>query len=253
VVLTTGGAYVWGMSTVSVPDWLELPAVPESRLDPGTRERLVAGEGGPPVPPPWATAVSAVLWWHRAAPGAADHLPEQIRRLPHLPITVGALVRYRESPVGSYSEVFASPVLIRQPAGRRFGLPAVSVPFIAVDSLTSVAGGRAGWMLPKVLARALWPADAAARIETDDWSVAVSIVPSDRAVPIRSRLPLLQPQPDGTRRLSTVRMRGRMRVGRAEVATTGPSLPQWLLPGRHPAVAISDGRMQISAPGPAVR
>lgn len=240
------------MSTVSTPDWLDLPAVPESRLDPGTHDRLVAGEGGPPVPPPWTTSVSSVLWWHRAAPGAAEHLSAAVRGLPHLPITVGALVRYRHSPVGSYSEVFASPVLIRRPAGG-FGLPAVSVPFIAVDSLSSVVGGRAGWMLPKVPARALWPPDAAARVETDDWSVAVSIVPSERAVPLRGRLPLLQPQPDGSRRLSTVRMRGRMRVGRADVMTSGPSLPSWLLPGRHPAVAISDGTMSISAPGPSLR
>ena len=178
--------------TVRAPDWLDLPSVPESRLDAGTRARLAAGEGGPPAPPPWTTTVSAVLWWHRAAPGAVEHLPEAVRGLPHLPITVGALVRYRDSPVGSYSEVFASPVLLR----RGFGLPAVTVPFIAVDSLASVVGGRAGWMLPKTLARALWPSDGPARVETDDWSVAVSVAPDGPRLPIRGRLPLLQAQPD---------------------------------------------------------
>jgi hypothetical protein len=237
--MTTGGAYVSGVN------WLNLPAVPESRLDDALRARLAAGEGGPPAPPPWTTSVSAVLWWHRAAPDAAQRLPDAVRDLPHLPITVGALVRYRNSPVGSYSEVFASPVLLRR--GR--GLPAVSVPFIAVDSLASVVGGRAGWMLPKTLARALWPPDDAARIETDDWSVAVSIAPRGPRVPIRGRLPLLQSQPEGGRRLSLVQMRGRMQVGWARVDTSGPSLPSWLRSGRHPAVAISSGTMRISAPG----
>lgn len=225
--------------------WLDLPAVPESRLDDVLRDRLAAGEGGPPVPPPWTTSVSAVLWWHRAAPDAAQHLPEAVRHLPRLPITVGALVRYRNSPVGSYSEVFASPVLLR----RGYRLPAISVPFIAVDSLSSVVGGRAGWMLPKTLARALWPPDGAARVETDEWSVAVSVAPRGRRLPVRGRLPVLQPQPDGSRRLSIVRLRGRFQVARAEVDTKGPSLPSWLRPGRHPCIAISDGTMQISAPG----
>jgi hypothetical protein len=174
-------------------------------------------------------------------------VPTTLRDFKTLPITVGALVRYQESPVGSYSEVFASPVLLR-----RRGLPAVTVPFIAVDSLASVVGGRAGWALPKTLARALWPPDAAARIETDDWSVALTVTPRGPQIPFAGTLPLLQPQPDRSRRLSSVKTRGQLRAGRAEVATTGPTLPRWLVPGVHPCVTIGGGRMEISAPGPSM-
>jgi hypothetical protein len=227
-------------------DWVDLPAVPESRLDADLRARLLGGEGSPPPAPPWRTQVSAVLWWHRATPSARAQLPDAVRDLPSLPLTVGALVRYRDSPVGSYSEVFASPVLLR----RGLRLPAVTVPFIAVDSIASVVGGRAGWALPKTLARALWPPDAPARIETDDWSVALSVHPRGPIVPFAATLPLLQAQPDRSRRLSSVRTRGRFRAGLAEITTSGATLPRWLVPGTHPCVTIAGGRMQISAPGP---
>ncbi len=230
------------------PAWPDLAAVPESALDDALRARLDAGEAGPPPPPPWDTVVSAVLWWHRATPDALAQVPEALRGIPTLPITVGAIVRYQESPVGSYSEVFASPVLLR-----RRGLPAATVPFIAVDSLASVGGGRAGWHLPKTLARALWPADGPARIETDDWSVSVGVSPRTRGgqaipFPMRGSLPVVQADPEGGRQRSTVRLRGRARLGRADVATRGPSLPAWLVAGRHPCLAISSARMQITAP-----
>jgi hypothetical protein len=228
--------------------WPDLPSVLESTLHDPLRARLEAGEGGPPPAPPWDTRVSAVLWWHRASPAALAHVPSALKDLKTLPITVGALVRYQESPVGSYSEVFASPVLLR-----RRGLPAATVPFIAVDSLASVVGGRAGWDLPKTLARALWPADAPARLETDEWSVSVGVSPATRTgagplLPLRGALPVIQASPDGGRRRSTVRLRGRARLSRADVSTTGPSLPQWLLSGRHPCLTISGARMQITAP-----
>jgi hypothetical protein len=230
----------------SVPDWLDLPAVPESRLGEALRQRLTIGEGGPAAPPPWSTEVSAVLWWHRATHEAAAHLPPTMRTSPSWPITVGALVRYRNSPVGSYSEVFASPVLLR-----RRGIPAVTVPFIAVDSVASVVGGRAGWMLPKTLAHALWPPDGPAVLSGGSWSVSVGVTPRGSRLPLGGVLPMVQPQPDGSRRRRTIRLRGRVQIGRAEVATTGPTLPSWLLSGRHPCLAISSGRMQISASVPA--
>jgi hypothetical protein len=207
--------------------------------------------------------VSAVIWWHRAAPDAAEHLPEAVRDLPTLPITVGALVRYKTTPVGPYSEVFASPVLLRpryglpglggSTSGRSRGpglLPAVSVPFIAVDSIASVVGGRAGWMLPKTLATAVWPPDGPAVLRGNDWSVSVGVRQLAPRIPLRGRLPLIQAQPDGSKARSIVRMRGRAQVGRAEVTTVGASLPSWLKAGRHLCLGISGGRMDISAPTP---
>jgi hypothetical protein len=135
--------------TLQLDQWLHLPGVPESTLSDEVRGRLAAGEGGPPEPPPWSTRVEAVLWWHRARAVAPEVLSPALRGLPTLPLTVAALVRYLDSPVGSYVEVFASPVLVR-----RGPVPAISVPFIAVDSIASVAGGRAGWALPKSLVEA---------------------------------------------------------------------------------------------------
>jgi hypothetical protein len=226
-----------------IADWLDLPSVPESQLDDGLRERLARPDAPAAAPPPWATTVSAVLWWHRAAPGAAAQLPASMRGLRQLPITVGALVRYLDSPVGPYSEVFAAPVLVRP------GLvPAVTVPFIAVDSIPSLVGGRAGWMLPKSLVSATWPPSGPARLDGGSWSVEVGVERRGPGFPLIGVLPLVQPQPDGSRRRSSVRLRSWAQVSRVDVATSGPSLPSWLLAGRHPGLAISSGRMRISAP-----
>ncbi|MHB8242684.1 MAG: acetoacetate decarboxylase family protein [Solirubrobacteraceae bacterium] len=60
---------------------------------------------------------------------------------------MGAFLRYKEGPVGAYDELLAMPnVLLRD---RRLSL---HVPFIAVDSEASIAGGRGNWALPKTLA-----------------------------------------------------------------------------------------------------
>jgi len=63
------------------------------------------------------------------------------------PLGVGGMLRYRASPVGPYAEVWATP-------GIRVGRhgPELTIPFMAVDSLASLRGGRANWGLPKTLA-----------------------------------------------------------------------------------------------------
>ncbi len=73
------------------------------------------------------------MWWHRAALGSGALLPTGLR--PGPPVAVGAFVRYLDSPVGAYDEVLACPHLLT--GGR------LHIPFIAVDSLPSVVGGRA--------------------------------------------------------------------------------------------------------------
>ena len=62
-------------------------------------------------------------------------------------LTIGAMLRYEDTPVGRHAEVMAV-TLIR---GRRG--PITHCPFIAVDSPASVVGGRANWALAKTLAR----------------------------------------------------------------------------------------------------
>ena len=98
-----------------------------------------------PVSPaaPWPANVRATIWWHRAR--SSDFAPVGAKTLP---ITMCMVVDYTTSPVGPYREILASPAL-RRDVGR---VPRMAVPFIAVDSATSVHGGRTNWHLPKVLA-----------------------------------------------------------------------------------------------------
>ena len=99
---------------------------------------------------PWSVRADGVIWFHKAAEGARAALPPAVRDLPALPVTLGALISYRETPVGAYHEVLGAPLMLRNP------LPHLTVPFIAVDSVLSVHGGRAHWGLPKVLAAFDW-------------------------------------------------------------------------------------------------
>ena len=178
-----------------------------------------------PPAPPWDCSVSAVVWWHRPGPGAHDDLPPGSR--PLLPVTVGALLRYERSPVGPYSEVLGCPVLLR--GG---GLVHTTVPFIAVDSIASVAGGRAHWALPKVLA-AFGPLPGGTRVDGDGWQVHVRPTPVGPSLPVAARFSTTQ---DG--RLSArSRVRGRARLARVRV--DGSGLPPWLRPGRHPGLVLS--------------
>lgn len=194
-------------------------------------------------PPPWPAAVRATLWWHRAAPGAADYGPGGRT----LPMTLAMMVDYLESPVGPYREILASPVL-RMPSRRVGALPAMAVPFIAVDSEASVHGGRAHWSLPKVLAR--FEGDVAGTFAAvgDGWRVETTAHPVGPRLPIVGALGFAQPLPDGGIGTATAWLRGRFRGARVSVGATGPTLGDWLRPGMHPGIVIDSGRMRT---GPA--
>lgn len=223
------------MVLVAVP--AEVAGVPESALPADVAGRLPATTAAPP----WRCVVDAVLWWHRAAPGAADVIPGGVPAGARaLPVTVAALVRYRSSPVGAYSEVFASPVLLAAPA------PSVMIPFIAVDSLASVAGGRAHWALPKALASFAWEGYGAA-VTGNGWTVDVTTTTRGPRLPLAGVLPTAQPWPDGVLRCGLVRTHGWSRVAAVDVASTGASLPSWLLAGRHRALVLTGARMTVGA------
>jgi hypothetical protein len=118
---------------------LDLPGVVESTLPEAVLAQLPAST----PPPPWDCRVRAVVWVQRGQVPLPAGSPWQGRTLP---LVLGAFVEYLDSPVGPYREVFAGPLL------RGRGRPAVHIPFIAVDSVPSVHGGRAHWGLPKALA-----------------------------------------------------------------------------------------------------
>jgi hypothetical protein len=195
---------------------LDLPGVTESLLPPGVQL--------PPSSPqaPWRTRVHATVWWHRAVRGAAGVLPEVLDGPPTLPLTVAALVRYLDSPVGAYSEVFASPVLLLS------RLPRLHLPFIAVDSLASVRGGRERWGLPKGLA--VFDEGTASGA---GWQVRARAVLRGPELPVYLPLPSIHVMPDAQVARTVSRVRGRVRLARVEVGVDGPTLPRWLREGTH--------------------
>ena len=220
----------------------------------GVAESALADEDaarvpGASAPAPWATVLDAVVWFHRAVPGAGERLPAALRGRRSLPLTIGALIRYRETPVGPYREVLASPTLLLGPRG-----PEACVPFIAVDSPASVHGGRENWALPKTLARFDWPEEPRGGFELDaegrGWSVHATVHARPRRLPFAATSRNRQVTPAGDEITFASRWRGRARVASVELETRGPTLPGWLRSGRHPALVLDGARLQVLAAQP---
>lgn len=207
-------------------DLADLECLPESRLPADLLARLPSSTPGPP----WDCRVRAVVWVQKAP----SPLPSSFRYAGRVrALTVGAVVDYLSSPVGPYREVFAGPLL------RGTVLPVVHIPFIAVDSLPSVHGGRAHWSLPKALAQ--FSVDG--RTATGDgWSVAVTAVERGPRLPLRG--PLVNAQ---TEQRAVISLRGRGRLARVHVAATGLVLGGWLGTGTHHGV-VAEGRMLVQPP-----
>lgn len=209
----------------------DLPCLPESRLP----ESLLADLPVSTPRPPWDCRVRAVIWVQRAP----SPLPSSSAYAGRVrPVAMGALVDYLESPVGPYREVFAGPLL------RGTLLPVVHIPFIAVDSLPSVHGGRAHWALPKTVASFTGDIGAGqAAAVGDDWSVGVDAVARGPRLPLRGPLSSSQ-----AGRRAVVSLRGRGRLALVDVTATGLTLGGWLGSGRHPGV-VAEGRMVVGPPG----
>jgi hypothetical protein len=193
---------------------------------------------------PWRSVIDAVLWCHPATAAARGALAPELSGRAGLPITLGAMVAYRGGPVGPYDEILGAPLLLRPLVGH--------VPFIAVDSEASIAGGRGNWALPKILARfdgdVGRPGRATARGER--WAVAVTTTARRRRLPIVGSSRCVQVWPDGTPREFSIRVRGRARIGHVQVEHTVRSpLADWLVAGRHPAILLS-GVQRVLAPRP---
>lgn len=228
-----------------------IDGVPECMLSDALASRLPSTS----PPAPWATRVQAVLWTHPATAGAAALLPDRLRDERIVPLTVGAFIRYLDTPVGPYSEVLASPVLLA-----RAPLPASNVPFIAVDSIASIHGGRANWALPKTLAAFEWTAAPpelgrgpfSVRGEGTHgpaaWSVSADVAPRRRRLPVRFPLRDVQLAPDGRELDIPISVSGRAQVATVDVRSDGPSLPAWLLAGRHRGMVLPQARMTFGAP-----
>lgn len=225
--------------SVPVTDLAGIPGVPEAALTDEVAARL------PPSSPPgpWALRLDAILWMHHAADAAIEHVPAALRGR-HLPFTVGGAVRYHETPVGAYSEVFGSPVILLPR-----GAPAGMVAFMVVDSLASVRGGRENWALPKTMGEFSWDGDDTVRAHGDSpagpWSVAARARTAGPPIPAFGPAWNRQATPDGRVLRIAARSRGVVRMATVDVETAGPSLPAWLQPGRHVGMVLRRGRMRF--------
>jgi hypothetical protein len=191
--------------------------------------------------------LSAIVWMHRATDEAVALLPARLQAHRRLALTIGALIRYRSTPVGPYSEVLASPVVLLPR-----GLPACSIPFIAVDSLASAHGGRTNWALPKSPAGFEW--HGATRAQAQGGSPAGAWSVSARADDVRAALPVpvvaanRQPAPDGATLSTPITGLALARPARVHVSIAGPSLPTWLVAGSHAGAVVPRARLRFGVP-----
>jgi hypothetical protein len=211
----------------------DLPCVPDSGLPAELAAQLPAST----PPAPWSCRVGAVIWLQRAPSPLAAGSPFAGRARGQV---LWAVVDYLDSPVGPYREVLVGQRL-RSPGPGGLGLPVLHVPFIAVDSLASVHGGRTHWDLPKAVA-AFHGDLPAPTVTGDGWTVSV------RATSRGPRLPVVGPlRTDQGRGVATTRLRGTARLARVEVSATGPVLSGWLGTGTHPGL-VAEGRMVVGPP-----
>jgi Acetoacetate decarboxylase (ADC) len=217
-----------------------IAGVSESQLS----RHVAAGLPDSAPGPPWDCPVSSVFWSHKAKPGAEEALPEVLRGSPRVPVTIGALIRYIDSPVGPYSEVIAAPAFVRRP------FPQAHVAFIAVDSETSVVGGRANWAFPKVLARfeGTIGLPGEATVVGRDWTVGVGTSARPLRLPTWLRYSCCQVWPDLTVRHFPLKVQGWSRWATVDVeVTSAGTLGTWLASGRHTGFSFA-GRLRV---GPA--
>jgi hypothetical protein len=217
--------------------------VPETALS----DELLARLPENLAPAPWDARFSGLVWAGRGGSAARAALPSGLRDSPAL-ATVGGFVRYEDTPVGRYDEVFGQ-------VASREGLKSWgSVTFMAVDSEASLVGGRSNWSMPKTLARfegeigpkktiAGW-SDGPVR-----WRVQATPVVVGPRVPLGTSAQVRQQFPDGVVRPSVMVGKGAMRPAliRVEVVSDGP-LAGWLRPGLHAGALIESGAFSLSDP-----
>ncbi len=217
-----------------------IPAVPEGKVD----GSLLAGLPTDVPSAPWVSTIDAVLWWHRSTADVHRALPHGLTARPWPPLTVGGLISYRDGPVGPYGEIFGAPAVVSG------GLMLGHVPFIAVDSEASMAGGRRNWALPKVMAGFDGDPGLPGRVtaSADGWEITVAAAARRRRLPAWARSSVAQVRPDGQVETFTMTVRGQARVGSVRIGHGRPSsLKSWLRPGDHPAIFLS-GTQTVSAP-----
>jgi Acetoacetate decarboxylase (ADC) len=201
-------------------------------------------EGAHPGPP-WRVSSHALIWAARADKRARRAIqalvPEEVSAGATPIATLGALIRYLDTPVGPYSEIIGAIIY------RRGGTVFSHIPFIAVDSPASVVAGRTNWALPKTLASFEGqPAQGIPMIATGgDWRVEATPTAGRLALPLLVPRLLAMVQLGPHRTVYSVRPSsyGLVRPARADVRVgAGPTLSDWFPTGSCPGVL---GRMTM--------
>jgi hypothetical protein len=207
-------------------------------------EELLATLPSSAAAAPWQTRCEVLTWLHPLGDAALETLPEPIRSA-GIALVAWALVRYADTPVGPYSEIAATLI----PAdGTEYG----HIPFIVVDSLPSIVGGRANWLLPKALARFAWGEDGLSVAVTSDqpatpgWSIDVSYSLSDDQAPLTMTNHVQQVSTEGVVRRFDGEVSGSMRAAtvRVDGRADGP-LALLLRPGTYDGSVMSDCRFDV--------
>ncbi|MDP7721930.1 acetoacetate decarboxylase family protein [Mycobacterium sp. TY814] len=217
--------------------------VPESALS----HALVATLPRNEAPAPWECRCSALLWLGRGGRAAAAALPPALSGNPAL-VTLGAFVRYTDTPVGAYDEVLGI-------VGSRSGLrPWGNVAFMSVDSESSLVGGRTNWAMPKTLARfdgELADGNLITGSSTSEPSWTVSATPRVKgpALPLKVKGSARQQFADGRVGDSLLTFNGRIRPALVTVgvSSSGP-LPTWLRPGLHLGAYVEEATFTLGEP-----
>lgn len=199
------------------------------------------------APAPWHTKDCRVTtWMHLLDADALQVYPPEIRP-ESVTLVAWALVEYGDTPVGPYSELAATLI-----AGD--GEEYAHIPFIVVDSLPSIVGGRANWLLPKALAGFDWGADKlAVNIRNEQpkapaWSVHVGITLADDATELTVPNHLQQVSTDGDVRRFDGEISGSVRGAAIDVeASAAGTLGLLLRSGRYDGTMITDCDFRMGA------
>lgn len=218
----------------------EAVGLPETQLPDSLLERLPRSV----APAPWEAHCQVVSWLHPVDEAALEAFPAAIR-----PDAAGyvawALVQYSATPVGPYSEIAAT-LLSHSPDGHGH------IPFIVVDSLSSIVGGRGNWLLPKALARFDWAADGRSVDVSPEvpalpaWSISVSYEPLGDAMDTSVPNHVQQVATDGSVHRFSGEMTGSLFAATVNVEgrADGP-LSTLLAPGRYDGTVISRCRFDV--------
>ena len=210
------------------PELTGVGGVPETALSEALLATLPASESEAP----WTVNCSAVLWIARPTRAATESLPSALRGRRGL-VVVGGVVRYLETPVGPYDEVFG---IVMSGYGRQ---PVGTVTFMAVDSRQSLVGGRTNWAMPKTLGSFQGSVGGGKTMvatgqDSLGWRVSARPRVLGPTVPVRSATVTRQEFPGGVVGDSRMSARGTARPALVdvEVESDGP-LAGWLRPGKH--------------------